>query len=335
MVWVKLDDGLWKNPKIVALVETNPEALGLYVLALSWSGHEISDGKIPKVMIGRLLAIGGNPERTSEAANGLVESGLWHDDGDHFEIHDWAKYNPTRRQVQATRRSRAESGRKGGKQRASNRQANAKQTPSGDRETGYPVPVPDPVPVKRDPNLLGRTRSGLAVEGPPPAGSSFLDGPALGATEQSARRDPFERSFAPARERDDVRALFDDWRKLAKLPSAKLTDTRAELIRERIDSHGGASVRFALDAAREDPRCQGEIDGERHLRLEYLLGADGKLAKFEELAEAGRSRAEDRRRRPRKPKPTPTPSDAAAPLSGSQAAEALAKAKAAIGRSVP
>lgn len=103
MPWVKLDDGLWANPKVVA---AGNEVTGAYVRMLSYCGQQLTDGVVPaepsrfiaKAAVTRKLISHGFVVPTSE---GLL-------------IPDYLDFNPSREKVEATRKARSEAGKRGG-----------------------------------------------------------------------------------------------------------------------------------------------------------------------------------------------------------------------------
>ena len=163
MSWVKLDDAILDNPKIVA---AGPIGLLLHVAAITWCGRNLTDGLIPKRKVCSLLHLGGietaiaappacGPEEDTfsqidadEVADELAKIGLWHDRGFYWEIHDYLVYNPSREKVLADR------------ERARTKKAQQRMSPdvspgdnhgdmhgSPDPVPVYPVPVPVPEPV--------------------------------------------------------------------------------------------------------------------------------------------------------------------------------------------
>jgi hypothetical protein len=87
MTWFKVDDGFWAHPKCVA---APPAALALWVRAGSWSASQLTDGAVPRVVLGML---GG---KTRDAA-ALVDVGLWEETDAGWRFHGWDATNPRAR----------------------------------------------------------------------------------------------------------------------------------------------------------------------------------------------------------------------------------------------
>jgi len=91
--WFKVDDKLHSHPK---RYRANLRAMGLWVLAGSWSSDQLTDGHIPRDL---LAALGGTPAD----ASALVRAGLWEECPDGWLFHDWEAQNPTRTSVETRR----------------------------------------------------------------------------------------------------------------------------------------------------------------------------------------------------------------------------------------
>jgi hypothetical protein len=114
MPWAKLDDRFHTNPKVLKVWTTNPAALGLHALAMSYCAGEQTDGIIPIAFV--MLVMPG--EKTREAAvRSLVDADLWKLIGGDYVIHDWLKYNPSKVETEAKARARSEAGVKAAKVR--------------------------------------------------------------------------------------------------------------------------------------------------------------------------------------------------------------------------
>lgn len=114
MGWVRIEDKFPENVKVTPL---SPAAKWFHVEALCFVSRNLTDGFIPSAMAKRM--------GWSKHAKQLVEAGLWEVVDGGWEIHDYLEYNPSKEEVEEKARQKAEAGRKGGKQRASNAQAGA------------------------------------------------------------------------------------------------------------------------------------------------------------------------------------------------------------------
>lgn len=134
--WFKVDDKLHDHRKARAAGST---AMGVWLLAGSWSADNLTDGFIPAPVLGRW----GRPR---DAAR-LVEVGLWEatvqDGEDGWRFHEWDEFQPTRAQKEAEREAKREAGRIGGlRSGRTRREAAAKQAASGQVELpSRPVPT--------------------------------------------------------------------------------------------------------------------------------------------------------------------------------------------------
>ena len=165
MSWVKLDDAILDNTKIIA---AGPIGLLLHVAAITWCGRNLTDGFIPKRRVYTLVDLGTvgtaiaappacgpeedrfDPIDADEVAQELAAIGLWHDRGDCWEIHDYLVYNPPREKVLA-RREHARS--KKARQRVSlgmSPSVSPTVSPGDMRDCPASVPThPVPVPQKK------------------------------------------------------------------------------------------------------------------------------------------------------------------------------------------
>jgi len=97
MTWFKVDDNLTFHPKVLAAGNT---AMGMWVRAGSWSAQQLSDGLLPWSVVSRI-----GRRREAEA---LVTAGLWVPVLDGYAFHEWDHRQPSRADVEATRRAGAE-----------------------------------------------------------------------------------------------------------------------------------------------------------------------------------------------------------------------------------
>jgi hypothetical protein len=102
MTWFKVDDKLSAHPKAKA---AGNRAMGLWVMAGSWSSAYLTDGFVPVEFVK-------DHRYGLRDAETLVEVGLWHPVDGGWLFHEWDQSNPTRAQVEAKRE--ADRLRKGG-----------------------------------------------------------------------------------------------------------------------------------------------------------------------------------------------------------------------------
>ena len=101
MSWVKLDDQFPDHPKLLSVT---PSARWLYVCALCYSARYLTDGRIPKAVIGNLA---GTRSAHKDALQ-LCCARLFLDDDSDYVIHDYLEYNPRGKEVRASRSEVAE-----------------------------------------------------------------------------------------------------------------------------------------------------------------------------------------------------------------------------------
>lgn len=99
---MKLDDGFWSNPKIMAL---GNEAAGVYTRMLSYCGQHLTDGHVADEVAKLICSKGGVFDK-------LKDSGLIERNGAGWIVSDFLEFNPSREQVENERRSSRERMRK-------------------------------------------------------------------------------------------------------------------------------------------------------------------------------------------------------------------------------
>jgi hypothetical protein len=111
MPWAKFDDGFYDHPKVRALLELprGGEAGFLFVLAVTWSAHALTDGEVSERQMARLWGDGAGPLVAL-----LIKVGFLERAGTRLTIHDFAVYNRTKVQVLADRAQREAAARLGG-----------------------------------------------------------------------------------------------------------------------------------------------------------------------------------------------------------------------------
>lgn len=101
MTWFKVDDSFHSNPKVLG---ASPGALGLWVVAGSWSAQNLTEGFVPRHVLPRLI------QRADKFATELERVGLWFRTENGFQFHDWTDYNPTREEAVAARERQSSGG---------------------------------------------------------------------------------------------------------------------------------------------------------------------------------------------------------------------------------
>lgn len=144
MSWVKIDDQFPYNRKIIS---AGIEGRSLYITALCYVSHQLTDGFIPEPVLPVLQALSGVTD-VKQTASKLLEVCLWDACEGGYMIHDYLEYNPTKDEVLKTREARKEAGAAGGRRssesKQAKRQANAEQNSSKIQPpTRTPSPIDD------------------------------------------------------------------------------------------------------------------------------------------------------------------------------------------------
>lgn len=105
-MWFKVDDKFHDHPKVQQLLEEYDDdavaAFGLWVLAGSWCGDQMSDGIVSGFVMRRWSS---DWERLAAM---LVAVGLWEPvDDRRVGFHDWTDYNDTRARIESDRHAKA------------------------------------------------------------------------------------------------------------------------------------------------------------------------------------------------------------------------------------
>jgi hypothetical protein len=141
MSWVRYDDGFSTHEKVGRLLVQGSkglEAVGLHVLANTWSAASRRPGFVPSHQAGILIA---NPRRGKVLGDLLVDAGLWHEVDGGWEFHDGHVYRSSdARQTPGTpievSAKRAAAGRRGGAATAAKRAARAAANADSKQQDG-------------------------------------------------------------------------------------------------------------------------------------------------------------------------------------------------------
>ncbi len=97
MPYVKIEDGIFRNPKMVSV---GSGAKLIYVASICYCGSSLTDGFVPTNavrMLGADTAIGTPAKSVKE----LVGAGLWREVEGGYQVHDYLQYNESSDKVQA------------------------------------------------------------------------------------------------------------------------------------------------------------------------------------------------------------------------------------------
>lgn len=221
MTWFKVDDSFHSHPKVLA---AEPAALGLWVVAGSWCGANLTDGLVPEHVLPRLL-----PDAVSLARQ-LVACGLWRRAKGGYRFHDWAAYQPTREEATAVRDKKSSGGRLG----------NHRRWHVGKRQRDPNCPYCQGKPASDDRSDTDRTTEG-GTESPPNPPDPTRPVPTRGGgsvSGSSSRRN--------ARTRED-----DDSASLDETIDTRIIELLAELTGRDVDDEHAAAVRRRILGGRQ------------------------------------------------------------------------------------
>lgn len=229
MAWVKVDDQFFRHPKVLA---AGRDARDLYLVGLCYCAQGLTDGFIPSAAL-RVLGAEAEIDQAQVGAEMLVGVGLWEVVEGGFAIHDYHEYQPTKEKVLETREARAEAGRRGGKQKASNlldkNLANAKQNSAPYPSRTHPVPINDP-----DPEGTPPIPPAAPPAASPPSGGGKVRAVPKPTTLNRQQQARFDRWYAAYPNRQKRPEAERAWRNLD--PDDALTQTIIEDVIAR--SHG-------------------------------------------------------------------------------------------------
>lgn len=223
MVWARIDDKLHGHAKTEM---AGTEAMGLWVIALSYCSDYLTDGHITRQRVERLAG-----SRGEELAARLVMAGFWEPTATGWVFRDFAEYNPTRDEVEAERERRRAVSRAGGKASGKARAAKAARSTidipeisvESNRTVGSAVPEatePEGEPESNRPVHFrfapGSGRSASLPEHPIPIPIPI---PIAAAADPDLRTGAREPAHTPAREAELAGWDDDPWEVDAKPPS--------------------------------------------------------------------------------------------------------------------
>lgn len=110
MPWARLDDRFHENRKVRRLWRQYPAAVGLHVMAITYSAGNLTDGVVDLEFVEERVPDGRTRKSLTDALVGL---NLWHTHPEGWEINDYNEFNPTRKSVESRRADKAAAGKKG------------------------------------------------------------------------------------------------------------------------------------------------------------------------------------------------------------------------------
>ena len=141
MPWVKLSDDWYDDPDII---RAGADGGWLWVVALSWSARNLTDGRVPATLLTRLVDLPDVPALVDR----LVGLGLVEVKGEDVVVANYHKYQPTRADVLARREADSE-------RKARGRRNKSERIPDGiHAESARPGPGPVPVPISSSSSVL-------------------------------------------------------------------------------------------------------------------------------------------------------------------------------------
>ncbi|MBM3276236.1 MAG: hypothetical protein FJZ00_13870 [Candidatus Sericytochromatia bacterium] len=165
MPWVKYDDQFPEHPKLASFGCLAPLVRDMHVCMTTWCSRYLTDGRIAKGVVERICAMtgifvrgdDGQPTQVDHMAVAarMVREGLLEDHGDHYLIHDYLEYNPSKEHVLAERKAAKERMQKMRSEKPAKFSTRSPEHPANFAQgstTPVPDPVPDPVsPIPGDP----------------------------------------------------------------------------------------------------------------------------------------------------------------------------------------
>lgn len=89
--WVRLDTSYLLNPKIL---QVDHRGVLLHIASIGWCAEQLTDGQVPTSALAVLATMARlRPGEAVRASDQLVDAGLWHKNGDGWEVHDFVAMN--------------------------------------------------------------------------------------------------------------------------------------------------------------------------------------------------------------------------------------------------
>lgn len=95
--YARLSNEFWRSPTAMKMLAVNPAALGFYVAAVSYSSDNLTDGLIEERVARYVLRV------PQDVIDYLVDEGKWEPVETGWLIHNYAKWQNSREQIEAAR----------------------------------------------------------------------------------------------------------------------------------------------------------------------------------------------------------------------------------------
>ncbi|HSN16436.1 MAG TPA: hypothetical protein VLT61_17510 [Anaeromyxobacteraceae bacterium] len=142
MTWFRVDDKLHSHVKPA---RAGLAAMGAWVLAGSWCGDQLTDGRVPREIAHRIAP--------AAVWSKLVSAGLAETTDEGYQLHDFLDWNPSASAVKAERERKAEAGRRGGlASGASRSRTEARAQAPAEARASRLVPEAPELPTRPDPD---------------------------------------------------------------------------------------------------------------------------------------------------------------------------------------
>ena len=100
MAWARFDDRFHGNPKDLGGWHTCPEAIGLFVMCVTYCSQHETDGIVPDWFLSTLE---GSKAKRNRLASALLNAGMFSEHETGYVINDYLEYNPSRDELTAER----------------------------------------------------------------------------------------------------------------------------------------------------------------------------------------------------------------------------------------
>jgi hypothetical protein len=101
VTWGRLDDSFYDNPKVLEALEIDVASIALHARAIAYAARHEKDGHLTQHAVCSLMP---SPTERESAVAALVQTELWHENGQDYVIHDYLDYNPSREELVEKRR---------------------------------------------------------------------------------------------------------------------------------------------------------------------------------------------------------------------------------------